>query len=426
MAMKRETIIEAELTWLDDGFEPNIQIVVGPQGTVEQVGFLDLQPTLRLENRALLPGLVNAHSRGYQRGLRGFYAARPEPSPEAAWNHAVDVLVDCLGPDSFRNFTRMAYEEMLHHGITSVGEFHDLHHGGDDEDYAYDELVLAAAADAGIRLVLLCGYRADAGDAGPAAQRGRSTGVERFCRHLDNLRGRVDGKMTRVGVGIGDLAAVALEDLTRLAGFARLHDLPFHVVLGGRESEQRARRVHGAAPLAILQERGLLGPQTTLVHATGAPQEELTAAAKAGARLCVCPLSETRVGWPRADWAAFRRAGGEVAIGTASNVRISMNEEWRWLALEPRADGTPTAIDAGAVASAAGLLRASTVSGAAALGLPAGRIVPGQAADFFAVDMTGLSLLGATAENILAAFVFGADRACVTEHCVGGIWQRHD
>ena len=38
--------------------------------------------------------------------------------------------------------------------------------------------------------------------------------------------------------------------------------------------------------------------------------------------------------------------------------------------------------------------------------------------------LLGLSLLGATTENLLAAFVFGGGRACITHTCVGGTWHR--
>jgi hypothetical protein len=44
-------------------------------------------------------------------------------------------------------------------------------------------------------------------------------------------------------------------------------------------------------------------------------------------------------------------------------------------------------------------------------------------ADFVVIDMQGLSLLGATPDSLLAGFVFGADRACITHTCVGGTWH---
>ena len=47
-----------------------------------------------------------------------------------------------------------AFTEMRRAGITSVGEFHYLHHP-DDDRWSGDRIVLEAAREAGIRIVLL-------------------------------------------------------------------------------------------------------------------------------------------------------------------------------------------------------------------------------------------------------------------------------
>ena len=64
-------IIEADLTWTGTAFEPGVQIVVDPTGHIGEVGTLGKTPTKRIGNCALLPGMVNAHSHAFQRGLRG-------------------------------------------------------------------------------------------------------------------------------------------------------------------------------------------------------------------------------------------------------------------------------------------------------------------------------------------------------------------
>src|SRR5258708_16048978 len=64
-------IIEADWPWIGDGFAPGVQLRVGGDGRLEEVGRLGLAATRRLHRQALLPGLVSAHSHAFQRALRG-------------------------------------------------------------------------------------------------------------------------------------------------------------------------------------------------------------------------------------------------------------------------------------------------------------------------------------------------------------------
>jgi cytosine/adenosine deaminase-related metal-dependent hydrolase len=136
-------IIEADLTYVGDRFMPGVQVVVGGDGCIAEAGVLRRPPTQRLRGRALLPGLVSAHSHAFQRALRG------------------------LG-------------ETFAAGITTVGKFHYLHHAdADARDFALDEVVLKAAADAGIRLVLLVAYyRRGGAEPGAAALGARGGTIE--------------------------------------------------------------------------------------------------------------------------------------------------------------------------------------------------------------------------------------------------------
>src|SRR5215218_5687582 len=113
----------------------------------------------RLPGIALLPGFVDAHSHAFQRGLRG----RGERFPAGAgsfwtWREAMYSLVDRLEPDEFQALCLQNFREMRSAGITCVGEFHYFHHGPELNGWAFDERVLRAAAEAGIRIALLQSY----------------------------------------------------------------------------------------------------------------------------------------------------------------------------------------------------------------------------------------------------------------------------
>src|SRR5262245_35108402 len=149
------TVLEADLTWTGERFESGVRVAIGPDGRITGVGALKDAVGERLKGQALLPGFVNAHSHAFQRGLRG----RGERFPAGAgsfwsWREAMYALVEELDAERLRALSLRAFREMLAAGITTVGEFHYLHHAKEG-DWALDEAVLAAAREAGIRLVLL-------------------------------------------------------------------------------------------------------------------------------------------------------------------------------------------------------------------------------------------------------------------------------
>ena len=127
-----------------------------------------------------LPGFVNAHSHAFQRRLRGVVEHVDPAHPHDdfwTWREAMYAEAGRLDPDSAHEVALLAYREMRAAGYAAVGEFHYPHHRPDGEPYdppnVMAEATIAAAADAGIEIVLLMtAYeRAGAGlpaDCGPA------------------------------------------------------------------------------------------------------------------------------------------------------------------------------------------------------------------------------------------------------------------
>src|SRR5262249_41664451 len=76
-----------------------------------------------------------------------------------------------LDAEAFHALCLQAFREMRAAGITSLGEFHYFRHGKEREDFACDELVLDAAQEAGLRLVLLAPHQRTRGT-GPRPSRG--------------------------------------------------------------------------------------------------------------------------------------------------------------------------------------------------------------------------------------------------------------
>ena len=115
---------------------------------------------IRLKGRALLPGLVNAHSHAFQRVIRGRTEHRSHHTTDSfwTWREQMYAAANRLSPEEIYNASRLAFLEMALTGITAVGEFHYVHHAPDGSIYDDPNLlareVIRAAQDVGIRIAL--------------------------------------------------------------------------------------------------------------------------------------------------------------------------------------------------------------------------------------------------------------------------------
>ena len=417
------SVFEADLTWTGAGFEPGVRIAVDADGRITAVGALKEAPTERLAKRALLPGFLNAHSHAFQRGLRG----RGERFTQGAgsfwtWREAMYGLVDGLDAERLQALTASTFREMLAAGITTVGEFHYLHHAG-EADWALDEAVLAAARETGIRLVLLQVFYRTGGIGQPlegAQRRFDARSLDEYWRRIDTLRLRLDPRRETLGVAPHSIRAVSLEELELLHAEARRRRLVVHMHLEETAREiADCRAAYGRTPMELVAARLDLDAGFTAVHGTHTAPDQLGFFLNSGANLCLCPLTEANLG--DGTPALGRVPRDALCFGTDSNARISMLEEMRWaeytqrLAREVRG---ALVDEHGEVARR--LLAAATLGGARALGVRAGAIEAGAWADFVALDLAAPELAGWTGETLLESLIFGAGERALAGTWVGG------
>src|SRR5438067_3485609 len=167
-------------------FESGLALVSDNTGAIVKIVRADEltgEQKMRLSNRAVLPGMVNAHSHAFQRVLRGRTEYRTEPLPfrggllparsdgspalnDSAdsfwtWREMMYSAATRLTPDDIYDASRMAFLEMALGGITAVGEFHYIHNAPDGLPYTDANLlakaVIKAAHDVGLRIALLRG-----------------------------------------------------------------------------------------------------------------------------------------------------------------------------------------------------------------------------------------------------------------------------
>jgi formimidoylglutamate deiminase len=426
--MPQRLLVEADLTWTDSAFERGLQVLIEPDGRVGSVGAGLGRPDVALAGRALLPGMVNAHSHAFQRGLRGL-GERYSRGPGSfwTWREGMYGLACSMDEQTMYDLSRQAYREMLEAGITAVGEFHYLHHGATGRGFALDEPVLRAAAEAGIRIVLLeCLYRGG-GVGGPLqeAQRRFSCTPGELWAQLDRLAAMLDWHTQALGVAAHSIRAVAPDEIADLHAEAARRGMVFHMHV-----EEQRREIEdcvaalGEPPMAVLNRGLRVDGRFTAVHCTHTAPADADAFGAAGGNACICPLTEAALGDGIPDLRRLRSAGASICLGTDSNGRIDLVEEMRWLEYAQRLKleqrGVLTDEDG---RSAAALLRAATLGGARSLGLCSGRIAPGHDADFLTLDLSAPCLGGWTDQTLLESFVFGGGEEAIAGVCVGGSWR---
>lgn len=420
-------ILEPELVYVEGDVHPGRQVEVLDDGTFGRVGTRLGIATERLTGEALFPGMVNAHSHAFQRGLRGRGESYPgEAGSFWSWREEMYRLVGELDEERFRELTLSAFREMLRSGITCVGEFHYLHHLGGSRDYGLDAVVLDAAREAGIRIVLLDVCYLTGGVASPlegTQRRFGSASVEAFLESAERLERALTPATQSLGLVAHSLRAAPIEAVSRIHEEARECGLVFHMHVEEqrREIEAVVGR-YGARPLELLLDRLELGPETTAVHCTHSAPDDLARLARTGANVCLCPLTEASLadGTPPD---ALALPDHHLALGTDSNHRIDFIEEMRWLEYAQRLGSERRGVFPGRGGSVAErLFRVATTGGARALGLPAGRIATGQVADYFTVALDAPELEGVPREDLLGAVVFGCDSRVVKRVAVSGEW----
>ncbi len=392
----------------------------------------------RLDNRALLPGLINAHSHAFQRVIRGRTEYRTANHKDSfwTWREMMYSAAARLSPEDVYDASRLAFLEMALSGITAVGEFHYLHHAPDGGAYDDPNLmakeVVRAANDVGLRIALLRVAYARSGyetETNPQQLRFIDNDPEAYLRNLEQLGkdlGQVDRDMAWTGVAPHSVRAVPLNYLKEVIRAANDHQLPVHMHVAEQPAEVSACiEEYGRSPVALLATEGLLSERFTGVHAIHVTPKAVRMLADARAMVCACPTTERNLGDGIVPVDSFFNQGVRVSLGTDSHTEIDLLEDARELEYHLRLQKLERAVlvsadDEGQSALAARLFDCATVNGAASINAPGGTLDEGRPADFFTVDLNDPSIAGASSDDLLSAIVFSLSRTAIRDVVVGG------
>jgi len=458
------------IAWLPDllytggRFERGLALVCEATGQIASIIRADElreEKRIRLANRAMLPGMVNAHSHAFQRVLRGRTEYRTGNQDSFwTWREMMYSAATRLTPDDVYDASRMAFLEMVVGGITAVGEFHYLHHAPDGASYDDPNLLakeaVRAASDVGLRIALLRVAYARAGfqtEPNPKQARFIESDAESYLRNLEKLisdlsesGGRLPSvpanhsASTWVGVAPHSVRAVPLEYLREVIGQAKQRDLKVHMHVAEQPAEVSACvEEHGRTPVALLETEGLLDENFTAVHAIHVTPKAIPAFARTGAMVCACPTTERNLGDGVVPADEYMKHDVPICLGTDSHAQIDLLEDARELEyhlrlqrlqravlsvrsanLSERNSGDKALPHERASDAAGFLFDCATVNGARSIGAPGGALEPGRPADFFTVALDDPSIAGASSDDLVASIVFAASRAAVREVVVGG------
>ncbi|HEV2827407.1 MAG TPA: formimidoylglutamate deiminase [Pyrinomonadaceae bacterium] len=450
-----------ELIYDTGTFKTEVAVVSSEAGNiVRDLPASEIEKTITLKDRALLPGLVNAHSHAFQRVIRGRteYATVNQKDSFWTWRELMYSAASRLSPEDVYDASRMAFLEMALSGITSVGEFHYLHRAPDGSTYDDPNLlakeVIRAANDVGLRIAMLRVAYARAGfekEANPQQLRFIEPNPETYLKNLTQLAndlnrgssltvedglalsqtdsGLPDGRATApawVGVAPHSVRAVPLPYLKEVIEFANEHRFPVHMHVAEQPAEVSACiEEYGRSPIALLATEGLLSKRFTAVHAIHVTPKAVRLLADAQAAVCACPTTERNLGDGIVPIDQYFAQSVPVSLGTDSHAQIDLMEDARELEYHLRLRKMERAIlasadDEGPSAIAARLFQCATVNGAASINAPGGSLEAGRAADFFTVDLNDPSIAGASSDDLLSAVVFSLSRTAIKDVVVGG------
>ncbi len=354
---------------------------------------------VRLEQHALIPGLVNLHCHAAMTLMRGL--ADDQPLMKWLQEHIWPAEAKHVSDEFCHDGSLLAMAEMLRAGATTVNDM-----------YFFPEATARAALRAGMRaclgMIAIDFPSAYAADANNYIHKGLTT--------RDAYRGEA---LLTFSLAPHAPYTVGDEALKRIAVLAEELDVPIHChVHETRDEIAQGTQQHGVRPFERLRRLGIVGPHLIAVHSVHLDDAELDLMAREGVSVAHCPSSNLKLASGIADVAGMRKRGITVGFGTdgaASNNRLDPWTEMRTAALLAKA----ASADAASV-GASEALEMATMHGARALGLDRdiGSIEKGKLADLAAVELSSVETLPCF--DPISHLVYTAGREHVTHAWVAG------
>ncbi|MFN3835293.1 MAG: formimidoylglutamate deiminase [Glycocaulis sp.] len=419
------TILHARQALLADGWADNVTLTLDG-ARIAAVSSGAPAPAHATRVGVLLPAPANIHSHAFQRAMAGLTERRgPDPSDSFwTWRRLMYRFLEALTPEDITAIAAFVQMEMLEAGYGASVEFHYLHHAPGGTPYAnlaeMSVAIAEAAAQSGIGLTLLPVLYQQGGCDGRPLQGGQTrfgNSDEQFARLVEGAEAALAPlpEDCRLGIAAHSLRAVTPQALDFASQLRP--GTPFHMHLAEQIGEVEEVEAHlGARPTRWLLDHAQIDARWCLIHCTQMERDETLALARSGAVAGLCPITESSLGDGIFDGVAYLGAGGKFAIGSDSNIRITLSEELRTLEYSQRLrDRSRAALASPQRSTGRVLHEGACLGGAQAAGRQASQIAPGQLADLMALDDTGPDLAGRVGDTLTDSYIFAGDDRLVRD-----------
>ena len=318
--------------------------------------------------RAVLPGLVNAHTHVPMVYFRGM----ADDIPLKSWleEHIWPAENSWLSDDFCYDAALLACLEMLKAGVTVYNNM-----------YFFGDAVARATKEVGMRGIVGAGIV-------DFPTKTASTPAECLSNAEALLKNWSNDDLIVPSVAPHALYTCAPENMSSARKLAERYGAPLHVHLSETRWEvEEVRRRYGKTPIELLDSIGFLSERVLAAHCVWPSKSEIEILAKHRVGVAHCIESNLKLASGIAPITDMLSAGVKIALGTdgaASNNNMSILSEMSTAAkVHKTVSGDPTAMDSRTVLSMA------TRWGAEALGLGSltGSLEEGKAADLIVLDL---------------------------------------
>lgn len=154
---------------------------------------------------------------------------------------------------------------------------------------------------------------------------------------------------------------------------------------------------YGSTPTELLAQEGVLGPRTTVVHATHLTQSDIATLGRTGTTACFCPTTERDLADGIGPAGRLAAAGSPLSLGSDQHAVIDLIEEARSLEMHERLES----LQRGHFSPSQML---TVMAAHESVGWPdAGRLEAGARADLVAVRLDTVRTAGVDPAQVLLA-----------------------
>lgn len=354
---------------------------------------------MHLNDHAVLPGFINAHTHSPMTLFRGF----ADDLMLMDWlnNHIWPAEKAWLDEAFVYDGTELALAEMIRSGTTTF-----------NEHYFFYETIAKATEQSGMRARLGI-FLMDIVDVAKSGIADMQKDGVKFIEHYKNHPLIQTSLAPQGPYSVTDHALHCIREISEQ------YHLPIHMHVHETNDEiVQETPKYGKRPLKRLYDLGLLSPRFQAVHMTQLNEEDFAIVQETGTSVIHCPESNLKLASGFCPVDKLMKVGVTVALGTdgaASNNDLDMIGEMQSAAFV----GKITAQNSTAL-SAAEALRMATLNGAKVMQWEneTGSLEIGKSADIIAINLNALNTQ--PVYNPIAQIVYAAQSTQVTDVWVNG------